>query len=156
MLARCPECEDDIVLPDPPEGPEVRCTTCGVDWAPGPVDPDRAWRVPPGAPALWARVLRRYPSEQVHRAFIEFCGRAGALDYAARRYRQALDRSGGTDGQAAASLLQIEALAAATLTPARRTGRRPVLLLAAVALLLALGVGAATALLVGRLAEWAP
>ncbi len=144
------------MLPEPPVGPEVRCTTCAVDWAPGRDDPDPGWRVPAGGPAMWAKVMERYDSERAHGAFVDFCARAGALDYAARRYRRALDRSAGADILAKEALDRIQGLAVATLAPGRPAPKRPIIITAAIALFLSLAVAAATALLVGRLGQFNP
>ena len=145
------------MLPEPPVGPEIRCTTCSVDWAPGSEDPDPGWRVPVGGPAMWAKVMERYDNERTHGAFVDFCARAGALDYAARRYRRQLDRSGGIDETADAALKRIQALAVAALAPGRPAApKRPAIITAAIALFLALAVAAATAILVGRLTQFEP
>ncbi len=156
MRSRCPECEEDIVLPESPVGPEVTCTTCAVEWAPGPDDPDLAWRVPTGGPALWAKVLQRYGQEPRHRAFVEFCARSGARDYAARRYRRALERSGGRDLQAVEALHRLEGLAVATMTPRRRQQGPEGSLKVVLALLISVALLAAVALLVARLGGFTP
>ena len=156
MRTRCPECEEDILLDEPPEGPEVRCSTCSVDWAPGRDDPDPGWRVPAGGPPLWARVMERYDNGRAHNAFVDFSAQSSALDYAARRYRRALDRSGGTDEQASEALERIQSLAVASLAPRRIAPKRPVIITAAIALFISLAIAAATALLVGRLGQFNP
>ena len=156
MRSRCPECEEDIVLPEPPVGPEVTCTTCAVEWAPGADDPDPAWRVPTGGPALWAKVLQRYDQEQRHQAFVDFCARSGSRDYAARRYRRALERSGGRDQQAVDALDRLEGLAVATMTPRRSEHADEGSLKLVQAVLIGLALLAALALLVARLGNFAP
>ena len=132
-----------MLVPDPPQDPELGCPTCGARWTPGLSDPDTGWRVPVGGPAIWVRVQGQYDSEKVHRAFIEFCRAAGALDYAARRYRRVLDSADGQDEVAQASLSRIQAMALAMLQPAERSSRVPeiVKLVIAGAMVLAIGAG---------------
>jgi hypothetical protein len=137
-------------------GPEVTCTTCAVEWAPGPDDPDPAWRVPAGGPALWAKVLRRYDQEPRHRSFVEFCARSGARGYAARRYRRALERSGGRDLQAIEALDRLEGLAVDAMTPRRREQGPEGTLKVVLAVLITLALLAAVALLMVRLGSLSP
>jgi len=156
MRSRCPECEEDIVLPEAPVESEVTCTTCAVEWAPGANDPDPAWRVPSGGPTLWAKVLQRYGEERRHVDFVEFCARKGARDYAARRYRRALERSGGRDLQAMEALKRLEGLAVATMTPRGRHQDPEGSLKAVLAVLFTLALLAAVALILTRLGGGGP
>lgn len=105
---------------------------------------------------MWAKVMERYDNERAHNAFVEFCANAGALDYAARRYRRALDRSGGIDEQASDGLERIRGLAVASMATRRPAAKRPAIVSAAIALFFALAVAAATAILVGRLTHFEP
>lgn len=143
MQTRCPECEESLIVPDPPEEPELSCVVCGARWTPSSRDPDPAWRVPAGAPAMWARLLDDYESDKVHGAFIQYCRRAGRLDYAARRYRRALDRAEGTDEWATRGLERIQALAVSALAQRGRRFRLP----EGLQLVLAGGLAVAVALL---------
>ena len=151
MKRRCPECEVDVEVPDPPEDPELVCHVCNESWTPVFSDPDMGWRVPQGGPAMWAQVKKRYDRDKVHRAFAEFCKRAGALDYAARRYRRVIDQRGPEDAAAARGLARIQTLAFTKLQPRGKGGRLKTLLKWLLAAVLVLGVAWLTAWALHRL-----
>ena len=111
MIRRCPECEEDVEVEDPPGDAEVCCPTCAGRWFPGNSDPHAGWRVPAGGPSRWAQVLARYEDGEAHHEFMGFCHQARALEYAARRYRRVLARSDGDEQRAREGLLRLSALA---------------------------------------------
>ncbi len=151
MNRRCPECEADVEVPDPPEDPELTCHVCGESWTPVFSDPDAGWRVPVGGPAMWAQVLKRYDADKVHRAFVEFCHRARALDYAARRYRRIIDQRGPEEPGAARGLARLQTLAFSSLRPKGKRSWLVTLLKWLVALGLVAGVALLTAWALKRL-----
>jgi len=70
---------------------------------------------------MWAQVRKKYDADKVHKAFVQFCHRASALDYAARRYRRIIDQQGPDDEVAARGLARIQNMAFATLQPRPQT-----------------------------------
>lgn len=125
--------------------PTLICHVCGLEWPPAFSDPDPGWRVPVGGAAMWAQVRKRYDTDKVHRAFIAFCDRAGALDYAARRYRRIIDLNGPEDEVAACGLARIQTVAFERLQPRQRRGLFGVVVRWALAGLVLLLVAAGTA-----------
>ena len=105
---------------------------------------------------MWAKVMQKYDSDRTHDAFVSFCAQAGALNYAARRYRRALDRSAGADERAAQRLDRIQELAVSRMSPGRTRPKNPVMLNIMIALLLTLVALAFTAIVVGRLGQFEP
>jgi len=139
---RCPKCDDEQ-----PAAPA--CRSCGLlaarmaDFA-----RDRDAQVAPEVVAAWGQLEERWSDPDAHDGFIRTVAAAMSYPWAAQRYREAL-RLRPDDAVAADQLARLARMAEATLfataarkeTQAARPYRGAITLLAAMTLLIIVGIG---------------
>lgn len=118
------------------------CRRCGLiiaRWKPDSVSAEPVLGDAREAAELWKQVEASWSDGALHEAFIDHCRKAGALAYAAARYRQSSSRPGAADRLAQVRVVAEHSLAAVPrAAPVKRSNVRTVALAAVVAILLVL------------------